>query len=573
MPIPAPSKSYKQRLHVDRANDEGATARVHSNHNKHTHSTSVDIYQSVDASMRDELTTNVSANTAETSMRPPSSRISSYQGEVDGAKRRSLLPQPGQSRYSLHQDTTAPKTDSISTQKPAPGRLRPRSMYQIATTQPAQDRSDNQVGGASRTIRPPVAISKPSEPQTAGLGRSRSLRRPATSTQSAQSKPNATHSRTQSSSNVSGLRHEANHAESAVARPKSLLVAAGRPLKSSTSATESAPAATRSSARLAGLSRTANFKAKVESSNGGATIQSSSRLDDATAPHPQRREPLREDITKTARPAFSTLQQHFTPRKTSKAPTSTFLHPGPAPGAGHLPPEITSLQSELLQLHLLHASSAEATQQWNLDARRCLHKKFEEVASFYRAMLESERAGQEQKNLQALLEWSGGSSSVGLVEYIQILSGPLHELPSLLGAGGRFERLIGEFEHWISRVEHLSSRRLTSTLNDGNSESVEGLGDSWKAENAALVRKVTSFARDLDQVQRPSEGSSIASIVDTCKALLNGLSEELHVIQTIEAAVVAKEKEWVEARLQAFARNIGSTSVDGKEDVAAAWRT
>jgi hypothetical protein len=160
-----------------------------------------------------------------------------------------------------------------------------------------------------------------------------------------------------------------------------------------------------------------------------------------------------------------------------------------------------------------------------------------------------------------------------LVEYIQILSGPLHELPSLLGAGGRFERLIGEFEHWISRVEHLSSRRLTSTLNDGNLDSVEGLGDSWKAENAALIRKVTSFARDLDQVQRPSEGSSIASIVDTCKALLNGLSEELHVIQAIEAAVVAKENEWVEARLQAFARNVGSTSVGGKEEVTAAWKT
>jgi hypothetical protein len=572
MPIPAPSKSYKQRLHVDRANDEGATSRVHSNHNKHIHSTSVDVYQSVDASMRDELTTNVPANTAETSMRPPSSRISSYQGEVDGAKRRSLLPQPGQSRYSLHQDATAPKTDSISTQKPAPGRLRPRSMYQTATTQPAQDRSDDQVG-VSRTIRPPVAISKPSEPQAAGLGRSRSLRQPATSTQSAQSKPNATHARTQSSSNASGLRHEVNHAENAVARPRSLLVAAGRPLKSSTTTTASAPVAARSSARLAGLSRTANLKAKIESSNGGATIQSSSRLDDASGPHPQRREPLKEDTTKTARPAFSTLQQHFTPRKTSKAPTSTFLHPGPAPGAGHLPPEITSLQSELLQLHLLHASSAEVTQQWHLDARRCLHKKFEEVASFYRAMLQSERAGQEQKNLQALVEWSRGSSSVGLVEYIQILSGPLHELPSLLGAGGRYERLIGEFEHWISRVEHLSSRRLTSTLNDGNLDSVEGLGDSWKAENAALIRKVTSFARDLDQVQHPSEGSSIASIVDTCKALLNGLSEELHVIQAIEAAVVAKEKEWVEARLQAFARNIGSTSVGGKEEVTAAWRT
>jgi hypothetical protein len=571
MPIPAPSKSYKQRLHVNRVNDEAASSQVHIDRNNHSRSTSVDLNQSVEAPVRNELKSNLPANTVETSIRPPSSRISSYQGEADGAKRRSLLPQPGQARYSSHQDTTAPRIDNVNTQKPATGRLRPKSMYQTATAQPAQDRSNDQTE-ASRSIRPPVAISKPSEPQATGLGRSRSLRRPATSTQSAQSKPIATHARTQSSNNALGLRTEVNSVENSVVRPRPRLVAAGRTLKSNPTTAEPAPVAPRSSARLAGLSRTASVKTKFESSTSGATACSNSRLDDASGPQPQRQELLKEGTAKTARPAFSTLQQHFTPKKTSKAPTSTFLHPGPAPGTGHLPPEVISLQSELLQLHLLHASSAEATQQWHSDAKRTLHRRFEEVASLHQAMLESDRAGQEQKNLQALLEWSAGTSSVGLIEYIQILSGPLHELPSLLETGGRFERLMGEFEHWISRVEHLWSSRRTSTSHDGSLESIEGLGDLWKAENAALIRKVTSFARDLDQVQHPSGGSSIACIVDTCRSLLEGLSDELHVIQAIEAEVAEKEKEWVETRLQAFARDSSSSSADATEEIVA-WRT
>jgi hypothetical protein len=237
-----------------------------------------------------------------------------------------------------------------------------------------------------------------------------------------------------------------------------------------------------------------------------------------------------------------------------------------------MPPEMINLQSELLQLHLLHAASAEVSHRWHLSARSNLHKKFVEVASLYQAMLEYERTGQEQKNLQALLEWSGGSSSMGLIEYVQILSGPLHELPSLLEPGGRCERLIDEFERWMMRVEYIWSTRSESTMIGGESRTIEELGDAWKAENIGLIRKVTSFARDLEQVREPSSGSSIACIVETCLALLRGLAEELQLMQALETGVVAQEKEWVEARLQAIARDAGSFSMDKDKEIAA-WQS
>jgi hypothetical protein len=566
MPIPALSKSYKQRLQVDRGNQDAGVVQVTAAR-CNIGSIVFDLLQSMEALRHDEEATNV--NGPGSNLRPLHIRTSSYQSDADGSRRRSFLPQPGQTRYSSQQDSAAPKMDNTNVQPPAPGRLRPRSMYQHPSTQAAQPRSEEQTA-LLRSMRPPNAISKPAEPQTTGLSRSRSLRKPGTTTQTGQTAPSSTHARAQSSI-TSGLRKEVSNVESSAARPRSLLAAPRGHTKSNSMSAESAPVASRTSARLAGLSRTASAKMKPDSANSSVATQPVPRADDPVGAQPRHRGIPKEEPTRSARPAFSTLQQHFTPRKVAKAPTSTFLHPAPTSGDNSLPPEILSLQSELLQLHLLHANSVEVSQQWNASARRTLHKKFDEVTSLHQAMLEYERAGQEQKNLQALLEWSTGTSHLGLIEYMQILSGPLHELPSLVEPGGRAERLTNEFEGWVSRVEHLWSARHSATIKNGDIESVDGLGDAWKAENAALTRKVTSFTRDLDQVHQPTSGSSIASLVETCRELLRGLADELYIMHIIEAGVVEKEKEWVEARLQAIARDVGTYSVDMEEETAA-WR-
>lgn len=191
--------------------------------------------------------------------------------------------------------------------------------------------------------------------------------------------------------------------------------------------------------------------------------------------------------------------------------------------------------------------------QWEASAKRSLHTKFEEVASLHQIMLEYEREGQEQKNLRCLLEWSSGGSSAGLVEHIQMLSEPLHEIPSLVEPNGRLQRLVGDFEQWMLWVQEVRSARHHTARTPAGSGTIEGLGDSWKAENAALTRKLTSFARDLDGLDVPSPESSIEYIVNSCKSLLHGILEELHTMQQIEVEVVSKEKNWMEDRLRVIA--------------------
>jgi hypothetical protein len=331
------------------------------------------------------------------------------------------------------------------------------------------------------------------------------------------------------------------------------------------------PGAARASIRIAGLNRSASTKTRPENKSGIAGTSTELRAEEPLASQSRRRELVPEEPKKTNRPAFSTLQQHFTPRKTGKAPTATFLNPASVSTSHSLTPEIASLQSELLQLHLLHQSSAKTSKCWELSAKRSLHLKFEDVTSLYKIMLENERAGQEQKNLQSLLDWSAGGSSTGLVEHIQILSEPLHELPSLVESGGRLQRLVGEFEHWVSWVQEIRSARQGLTGDKDGSGTVEGLGDSWKAENAALTRKLTLLSRDLGRLAQPAPGSSIACIVEACASILLGILEELQIMQKIEAEVVMKEKGWVEDRLRAIARDVGMYSVDVDGDTAV-WR-
>ena len=451
---------------------------------------------------------------------------------------------------------------------PAQGRLRPRSMYQASSVSSAQD-TDGKM--ASRSIRPPDVVNKntSSVPQLAGLNRTQSLRKPDIPVQSAQIPNSRAHTRTKSINNIiPAARKEASDSKRHSERPKSISVEPSHIVKppSNTSA-DTVPGAIRSSGRLAALKRSASTRTKPEVSE----TSESSRQDDV-ATTSRHRELPRDEAKKQARPAFSTLQQHFTPRKAGKAPTSTFLHPQPPDNkACILPSEMISLQSELLQLHILHASAAQTCREWEASARKHLRGKFDEVASLYQVMRENEQQGQEQKNLQALRDWNSGNATFALVEHIQILSGPLHELPSLVDTGGRFRRLVDDFECWMSNVEAVWMARSHSG-NERNRESghVEGLGDLWRAENAALTRKLTSFSRDLDGLTQPASGSSIASILATCKILMDGLLDELQTMQTIEHGVVTREQDWVETHLHAIARGVGGVVV--MDEGSEAWR-
>jgi hypothetical protein len=523
----------------------------------------IDRSQSAEAQVQHGDTMESTRDGPKSTTRPPLSRPFPHQSDAHGAKRRSLLPQPGHTRHTSLLSGTTTARPGARTEDAAFERTQPKSIrHTLAVSQEVRTKS---MTTAVQSLRPCP------EPQTAKLARSGSLRIPGLPLKHGPSIGIVSHSRVQSAGNVAVLPTEVAIAKTANERPRSLLVAPYSTSKSNNDPVNSGSTAPRTSARLAGMNRTASVKLSAEKSNGSGGTRSAVRPGDPVAMQPRRREITNEEATRTARPAFTTLQQHFTPRKIGKPPTSLFLHPTLPADSSSLSSEVVSLQSELLQLYLLHRSSAQMERRWQVSAKRSLQMTFEEVVGLHQTMLKHEQAGQEQKNLQAFIEWSNQSSSTSLNEKTQLLSGSLHELPALVEPGGRFQRLVGEYERWMVRVESMRSARVSMSNNRSDLGPVEGLGDLWKVENAALIRKITSLAHDLGHLDQTSPGSSINCVVETCSALLQAFSDELQTMQSIEADVVSKEKDYVEACLQAIALDVGFCLDTTWE--TAMWRT
>ncbi|KAK7179312.1 hypothetical protein DPSP01_005728 [Paraphaeosphaeria sporulosa] len=548
MPIPTPSSTAKPRSLLSRHKSTNARSERPGQ-------------PTLDASRA--LTRSDSQNTA--------------LGEANGEtpSRRSFLPQRGLPRAVPRakgvteaepaQDATGSNAtaNGVTAQQANAGdakqtRPRPRSLYQTRASQ-----QDTVVSHSSR----PTDANR--LPVSTGLSRTQSLKRPSVASQAMPPPSRPLHSRTQSTSTPIGARKETGEADNPaprVERPKSLAMVSGHTRSLSNAPTETAPGISRASARQDGLTRSASTRAKLGQPHGRATASTSRQPEDPVqAKEP--REALNQEPRKLVRPAFSTLQQHFTPRKTGKAPTSTFIH-APEPVNHVLPPEIVALQSELLQLHLLHAPSALSMRQWEVSAQKALRSKFDEVASLNQIMQEKERFGQEQKNVLALREWNGSNAISGLAAHIQALSAPLHELPSLLDPGGRFFYLVEAFSKWLSRADQVWSDRDGSGGHGSAMQSLAGLGDTWKEEHAAMMRKLTAFSRHLDGLPPTVPGSSIAYIVTRCQALIEGLLSELQVMQATEADAVSREEHWVEQRLRTIAQDV---DVDSETDEEA-WR-
>jgi len=157
-----------------------------------------------------------------------------------------------------------------------------------------------------------------------------------------------------------------------------------------------------------------------------------------------------------------------------------------------------------------------------------------------------ERKTHEAKNVATLKAWDGGA---GLAENVRVLASVLKDLLDLTDDAGRHTKLLRDFEHWFSWSNYVLKARAEQK--DERLEFVEGLGDAWKMESEALMRKLAVLKRDVEALVAPDKGSTVAAVLDSCRCLLEDALEEVRTIWGIEQEVVDKEARWVEERLRA----------------------
>ena len=248
--------------------------------------------------------------------------------------------------------------------------------------------------------------------------------------------------------------------------------------------------------------------------------------------------------TKSIRPAFSTLQQHFTPRKAPKALTSTFLAPPVKDTeAEKASAEIAGLQAELARLHLLHRSSEEVQKAWNESAKYHLQLQFDEVSRLCSDIAELSSSQRRLHNYPALLDWCQSVSKVEFTERLQILSRGLTELGNLLSSGSRYQRVMTTFERWFDRADFILESRKTAE--DGSVDFIEEIRDGWKAEVTSVNKKMNTMSRELDRLGKPEADSTLGRVVGLLRSASKGMLEELETIKAIESAMMASEAEWI----------------------------
>ncbi|OTB08393.1 hypothetical protein M426DRAFT_317015 [Hypoxylon sp. CI-4A] len=288
-----------------------------------------------------------------------------------------------------------------------------------------------------------------------------------------------------------------------------------------------------------------------------------------------------------ARPAFNNHQQHFSPAKNlaPKPLTSTFLAP---PSPSKLPAnvaisaETSRLQTELLQLSLLHRDAAAVDAEWHASARQKLNIRFDQLVSEHESLQNLERAGVEDRSIAALAQW--GSSSSGqrypsLEEKIQILDEALNGVWVLGEAGGRYARVVAGFETWAGRMASIVSAQRSNNLDvlvDAAGDEVRFLADldaGWKHECASLQRKLagwrdalralgdvpsgteetsTDADTDTNPNPNPNSASGLERMVDGARALVRDMLAELALMQHIERDAARAEDRWIETMNKAI---------------------
>jgi septation ring formation regulator EzrA len=261
--------------------------------------------------------------------------------------------------------------------------------------------------------------------------------------------------------------------------------------------------------------------------------------------------------TPKQRTHFNTYQQHFSPKKTAKPPTPTPSTPVVPDAASSLIPsswpEIAALQTELLQLSLLHKSTWQQSIQWETDAEAQLRGKYDSVAKDYRVILDKEKESQRRFNGQALIYWLKNSrehnGQQGFAEQLQVLSQVAQEVYDIVDDGrGRYTVAILEFEDWLHNVDGIKKTQLPHVGANEYHRFIDPIDRKWKEDINALVMRLELASRQLQSLDilgygevEHLESSALLRIAKNLDELLTLMVEELSSIRRIEANIVQSE--------------------------------
>lgn len=266
------------------------------------------------------------------------------------------------------------------------------------------------------------------------------------------------------------------------------------------------------------------------------------------------------------RPAFSTLQQHYSPAKSAlpKAPIPS-LRPAVRPEGSNTSQsdtfEVARARSELLYLSVLHQSADANLHKFEESARRSLSKQFGLLQKEEGKLSSDERVIQEEVNLRAMARWgnigSGAANYDGFEGNIQTLSRCLTELTQFSAPDGRYASLVAEFEVWFDQAEViLYARANTAAFAMRDDMFLSPLAQEWHGSHGSISQRLRLLEREVELLppftndETPDASTAFPSALERMlgylKSTVSGTRQELDSMLAIERQILAREKAWIE---------------------------
>lgn len=211
--------------------------------------------------------------------------------------------------------------------------------------------------------------------------------------------------------------------------------------------------------------------------------------------------------------------------------------------------ETARLQTELLQLHLLHRDADAVCAAWRESARQKLGDRFHAMAAAEKEIREEEGQVVERRNVAALKNWGGNE----LEEKIRLLDVVLTTVWSWNETGGKYARTVRRFERWAEQVAGVIEARGYHLPPGQEMVFISDLDASWREDCGGLVRKLNEWrdvlVHDLwvNGVMGEEEvSSSLERILGGLRALVEDMLSELALMRAIEREAIVQENEWVQ---------------------------
>ncbi|KAI0200430.1 hypothetical protein F4808DRAFT_159666 [Astrocystis sublimbata] len=508
--------------------------------------------------------------------RPPTNGTETPQGKPTGrSEARNVSPSrlPMRPPTTTTTSTTAPRTrpPSGTTSRQVSG----GSTTTTTTTKAAASRLSGSSNGASAAPKPVLgraqsvrqAPSTTSRPPVTTIGRS------ATTTTRPTTRPRSSEG---TSSTIAPRERHMGHARAKSTVTSLTAATTLRPLPrknpspapssaSSTSTGTGTTTRTVSATSSRAPARTQTQHARIPSQSQSQPQSQAKSQTQAQAQAQAKPQPTAPPSLAARRPAFNNNQQHYSPAKShaSKPLTATYLAP-PSPSKQPVNVAITAetsrLQTELLQLSLLHREAHGVCASWHASAKTKLGARFEQLAAADQDLRALEREGTEARGIRDLIRWgespAAGSPDEGedggirrrrstrrrktdseaqrilpLDEKIQLLDQVLNGVWALGEPGGRYMRTVRAFEEWAVHVAEIRAAQQGGDIDgllargggggfgmsvaeggakgeDEEEEEEEELGifvsdldaSTWKRDHAGLVRILEGWRRTLAQL-------------------------------------------------------------------------